>query len=195
METKYCPGCKTEKSVAEFTKSSVQSGGYQSECKECMRGHQKNWLQRHPEKVAEYRAASNRRMKRKYALDAEHRKKKIKASADWRKKVGPNVVARLNRRVRLAREYNITIEEADALLVECGGVCEICHNPSKTKLGIDHCHETEGIRGILCRRCNVALAALGDSMEGLMRAVEYLRRFEVKRQAEREYIKEIFGAD
>jgi hypothetical protein len=156
---------------------------------------QKKWLSRKPEKRAEYSAKINRRAKFRYATEEGFREKKKRVAAEWRKKMGPAYTARQNRKNRLAREYGITVEEADALLIECGGVCEICQNPSKTKLGIDHCHETESIRGILCRRCNVALAALGDSMEGLMRAVEYLRRFEVKRQAEREYIKEIFGAD
>lgn len=43
-------------------------------------------------------------------------------------------------------------------------------------LAVDHCHVTGKIRGLLCTRCNVALAAVGDNLEGVMRFVEYLRR-------------------
>lgn len=42
-------------------------------------------------------------------------------------------------------------------------------------LAYDHCHKTGDIRGLLCSPCNRALGALGDSEEGLQRALTYLR--------------------
>ena len=51
--------------------------------------------------------------------------------------------------------------------------CEICG--SKKELCYDHDHETMEFRGVLCRGCNRALGQLGDSLKGIMRAVNYLR--------------------
>jgi hypothetical protein len=44
------------------------------------------------------------------------------------------------------------------------------------KLHLDHCHNTEKYRGFTCKNCNVGLGHLGDSVEGLERALEYLKK-------------------
>lgn len=51
-----------------------------------------------------------------------------------------------------------------------------CENCGKTdqKLLFDHCHETGKFRGWLCYQCNTAIGNLGDNLEGLMKAVQYL---------------------
>jgi len=41
-----------------------------------------------------------------------------------------------------------------------GGHCAIC--PSTARLVVDHNHKTNALRGILCHRCNVRLAAVED---------------------------------
>jgi hypothetical protein len=88
----------------------------------------------------------------------------------------------------LMRVYNITLEEYNAVLVEQGGVCAICgkseeiKNPSardRSSLAVDHCHETGKIRGLLCFKCNTGIGALGDSIQGLERALAYLRGSDV----------------
>jgi hypothetical protein len=40
----------------------------------------------------------------------------------------------------------------------------------------DHDHRTGKFRGWLCRMCNTAIGALGDDVDGLERALAYLRR-------------------
>jgi hypothetical protein len=42
-------------------------------------------------------------------------------------------------------------------------------------MNIDHCHETNEVRGILCSGCNTGLGHLGDNIDGLLRAVAYLK--------------------
>ncbi|MCI4340485.1 MAG: endonuclease VII domain-containing protein [Thermoplasmata archaeon] len=44
------------------------------------------------------------------------------------------------------------------------------------KLVVDHDHKTEKVRGLLCAGCNGSLGKLGDDVEGLERAIAYLRR-------------------
>lgn len=53
--------------------------------------------------------------------------------------------------------------------------CEICH--SKNDLVIDHCHDTNKVRGILCRTCNFGIGNFKESLSNIESAVNYLRKF------------------
>ena len=68
-----------------------------------------------------------------------------------------------------------------------GENCAICDKPVyKNKASVpdgvdgtwgwqcDHCHETGQFRGWLCKKCNTGLGALGDDLESILRAVQYL---------------------
>lgn len=52
--------------------------------------------------------------------------------------------------------------------------CGICGK--KDSLIVDHCHETNIIRGVLCGTCNTAIGLLGDNLEGVQKAYDYLFR-------------------
>ena len=43
-------------------------------------------------------------------------------------------------------------------------------------LHMDHDHETQEYRGYLCRQCNHGIGHLGDTLEGVQKAVAYLQR-------------------
>ena len=69
------------------------------------------------------------------------------------------------------------------LFVEQKGLCAICEKPEtatragKVKwLAIDHCHDSNAVRGLLCQGCNTGLGALGDDPERLERAAAYIRK-------------------
>lgn len=77
---------------------------------------------------------------------------------------------------RIKRLYGISLQEFELILEAQGGGCAICGKKSKKyRLSIDHDHYTGKIRGILCSPCNRAIGILGDSLEGLLKAVNYLR--------------------
>lgn len=61
--------------------------------------------------------------------------------------------------------------------------CECCGGaPDKGKvLALDHCHQTQTFRGWLCGKCNRGIGHLGDTIEGLQRAINYLRSVNVPR--------------
>lgn len=77
--------------------------------------------------------------------------------------------------------YGITPTEYDARLAAQGGVCACCGataNRNGKRLFVDHDHRTGAIRGILCHRCNAGIGHLGDTVDGVRRALAYLERSE-----------------
>ena len=52
--------------------------------------------------------------------------------------------------------------------------CQYCGRVSK--LYLDHCHATGAYRGHICPMCNSSIGLLGDSAEGVRKALEYLER-------------------
>ena len=63
--------------------------------------------------------------------------------------------------------------------------CELCGRefPTQRSKQIDHDHSDNHIRGILCNKCNSALGTFGDSIEGLLKAIDYLSRDSGRRRA------------
>lgn len=80
-------------------------------------------------------------------------------------------------RFHLKDWYGITLEEFQLLLNSQRGLCAICGEPEagKYRLSVDHCHETGRIRGLLCRKCNVAIGMLKESVTVLEAAIRYLQ--------------------
>jgi len=63
----------------------------------------------------------------------------------------------------------------------CPAACECCNVPAfvlDAPLVVDHDHETGKFRGWLCFNCNTSIGKLGDSVQGLLRAVAYLEKIE-----------------
>ncbi len=56
--------------------------------------------------------------------------------------------------------------------------CELCGKSSTSERAFhrDYDHDTRAFRGWLCAGCNIGLGMLGDSIEGLERAIAYLRK-------------------
>lgn len=54
-----------------------------------------------------------------------------------------------------------------------GDSCECCDKVT-SRLVLDHNHDSGLFRGWLCHTCNTGIGKLGDSLEGLERALRYL---------------------
>ena len=52
-------------------------------------------------------------------------------------------------------------------------VCECCKKVP-LKWCLDHDHDTDKFRGWICERCNTGLGKLGDNIEGIVNALNYL---------------------
>tara|TARA_Y100001973_G_scaffold90970_1_gene139115 strand:+ start:109 stop:501 length:393 start_codon:yes stop_codon:yes gene_type:complete len=87
------------------------------------------------------------------------------------------------------KRYGITEAMYDDMCTKQGDMCCICKKhkddipvPSKPRKGqqsrafvIDHCHESNKVRGLLCGKCNTALGGFNDDIELLRTAIEYLQ--------------------
>lgn len=55
--------------------------------------------------------------------------------------------------------------------------CDCCGEIKEpSKLHLDHDHITLAFRGWVCRNCNTGLGSLGDTVEGLEKALAYLKK-------------------
>lgn len=82
----------------------------------------------------------------------------------------PVVLPEKRRQYQLKCEYDCPVDEYDRLFKQQDGKCAICGTPCKQQefLAIDHDHWAEEvfgwsiIRGLLCKKCNLAAGLIKD---------------------------------
>jgi hypothetical protein len=74
------------------------------------------------------------------------------------------------------RQYGVSQDQFDDMLASQSNSCAICQTtePGSRAFHVDHCHETQQVRGLLCHHCNTGLGLFRDNTALLMRATEYL---------------------
>ena len=88
--------------------------------------------------------------------------------------------------LNIYKEYGLIPEDYFKMLKEQNGVCAICKQPETEKrkgtdnsvknLSVDHCHNTNKVRQLLCTKCNHLLGLAKDDPEILKNAAIYLKR-------------------
>jgi Recombination endonuclease VII len=78
-----------------------------------------------------------------------------------------------NRQYQLRRRYNIDSVSVEWLILQQSGLCAICKAGAAAH--IDHDHNTQQLRGILCFNCNRALGKFSDDADLLRSALSYLK--------------------
>jgi len=81
----------------------------------------------------------------------------------------------------LRYHYDISLEEYNLMLFRQAGVCAICKQPEtvigrggKVKmLAVDHDHENNNVRGLLCSRCNTMLGVIEGDPERFKALLKY----------------------
>jgi hypothetical protein len=122
------------------------------------------------------------RRREQYAINAEMRRSEARA----RRAANPEKTRAATRATHLTK-YGITVAEYETMLAEQCGVCWICGGmPRARRLAVDHEHESQAVRGLLCHECNIGLGNFSDSEELLTRAIEYLRRSRLPRLVKQE---------
>lgn len=147
---KTCNKCNEPKPLTDFFKATKAADGRYSICKSCKKAMIASWREAHRET---YNAVSRK----------------------WRKDNPGNLYAS-----EIKRRYGCSLEEYNRRLIEQKGKCKLCetlHNPAikRKRLYVDHCHNSQEIRGLLCSGCNSMLGYAKDDVSILLKAIEYLK--------------------
>jgi len=108
-----------------------------------------------------------------YALQKDYKKRRYEQFREDRRKV------------QRKHKYGLSDEDFQKMLSDQKGLCACCgktleegwtQNHKNNKLVVDHDHKSGKVRGLLCTMCNKGLGLLGDDLEGLQKAVDYLKK-------------------
>lgn len=155
--------------------------------------HNHNWYVKHAEEVKERsrlwainnpeRAKEHRlRSSRKYEKAHERHKDpvRINRATKWAKE-HPERIAEIARK----HNYGISSTEYKEKSKKQKNRCALCgkkethrdHRSGKVRvLSVDHDHETNKVRDLICGNCNRGLGMFKDSIEILLKAVQYLKK-------------------
>jgi hypothetical protein len=166
MNTKTCKDCQKNKPTSEFYltgRNHTPSG----RCKVCERKlkHDRRLANLDYCRARDRKAAARWRLSHPYSTDAEKLYYK-----------------NYHRKAHLRINYGLTYDDFLAMIEKQDGICPICKQaPSEHKWGrkwnVDHDHATGKVRGLLCRKCNLALGHFDDSIERMQAAIDYLSAF------------------
>lgn len=118
---------------------------------------------------------------RRYDNADPHHKEKKRALAEQRKarwtpeRKQEEVRKRYGRLIK--RKYGISLEDYEEMQRRQGNACAICGTAEPRGRGgfhVDHCHETNEVRALLCTMCNMMIGMASDKPEVLRRAADYL---------------------
>ncbi len=175
---KTCTKCFAEKPPEGFyfQKNKGSNGGCLSAyCKTCTCEIRKSFRDANVELTRE----------RKHQYHINHREKRNKSKRDRRqhlRKTNPAEIAKRDKTRWLKYVYGISFEKYEAMRVEQNDSCAICrkqfvHGGKKTNFGVDHCHKTGKVRGLLCYHCNAALGMVREKEEIILSMIAYLQRY------------------
>lgn len=145
LHEQKCSKCKTNKPIDQFYPRPETKRGYRRECKKCQ------LAQKHKTQYQYNNSLEGKLTKRNHLLKERH---------------------------------SIDSTEYERMLKIQRGRCAICFElpESGKKLDVDHDHRCcpqnkscgKCIRGLLCRRCNVGMGLLGDSILVFQEVIRYL---------------------
>jgi hypothetical protein len=148
---KQCSKCGEIKPLSEFAKNNRNVDRLSSHCKICACDTARKWNAANRDRVC----GLQRRWK-------ANNPEKVRQQNKWS-------------REKSLKKYNMSVSEYEEMLKEQGGFCAICGGSNNGKvLVVDHCHETEEIRGLLCSNCNTALGLIHDDHVVAERMADYL---------------------
>lgn len=154
MEIRICSKCKKGLPLTfdYFYRSKREKDGFIYSCKKCESKRCKEY------KKTEQAKITRRKWEKEYRQSSHGCKMKQKG--------------------RLKYNYDITLEQYDAMFEAQDGNCIICGLPQLMKrLAVDHNHQTGEIRGLLCTNCNLLLGRIENNLGLVNKIMEYLRKF------------------
>jgi Recombination endonuclease VII len=181
---KKCVKCAVEKDTTEFYKNKTYPDGFECSCKECYKGHvrqfQKNKRATDPEWAKKEQERLNLHKRTQRATNPEFRRKEKTAhKRRWKERYETDPAFRekelqRSRRKMLKKDYDITPAQYDEMHRIQGGVCYLCGSDNNGKrLPVDHNHTTLLVSGLLCFSCNIAKGHFKEDPTLMRKAAAY----------------------
>ena len=162
---KTCTKCGVTKPLFEFYDNKAAKSGKFSACRKCC-------------KI--YRILNKARKieydQKRYAENADQ----LKTYQKQYKAENPDKIKQNRNKYHLKKRYGLSPQEKQSMLDDqnnCCAICKIEFDDAKAT-HVDHNHDTNELRGILCRNCNLGLGHFKDSKNLILDAVKYLTRYE-----------------
>lgn len=164
---RVCRKCGVEKSLEDFAKHSACEHGRLWTCKECKNAYHRAYMAKNAEQRDKKRAS-----RREWRWDRTDENEKAR---QWRLN-NPEKQKLIDRRSLLKRQYGLSLEDYDRMVEAQNGKCAICKRtqPEGKPMHVDHIHETNQVRALLCGNCNTALGLFGDNVESIRAAADYV---------------------
>ncbi len=179
-ETKKCTGpCQQELPLSDFCKKRSAKDGLGHYCRECKSRRAKKDYTKNKDGVLQrckkyYATNKNRILSR---VKEYGRKNRMKINQQKKKYTKTKRGREITRGIQLLHRYGITLEQHKQMYVDQDGRCGICGEAiAYSRTFTDHDHESGKVRGLLCLGCNTALGHFGDTLEGVQRVINYLRK-------------------
>ena len=80
----------------------------------------------------------------------------------------------------LKRKYGITLDEKNRMAQSQNYSCMICGNKFKNTrdICVDHNHQSNKIRDLLCYKCNAGLGMLDENIERFEKCIAYIKKWQ-----------------
>jgi len=173
---KVCRECGNAQPLDEFYANPKMLDGHTSYCKSCLRARS---LRYHDEHREEHRTQMRQRYSENRAeINARRRAERLADPEAYR----------THRRIERKKSmYGLATAEFDAMLASQEGRCAICAtditgdipygSSRRLRAHVDHSHQTNAIRALLCSKCNLLLGTMRDNPALLRAAADYLERY------------------
>jgi hypothetical protein len=166
---KVCRICGEVKSLSEFHRATGARDGHRGECKSCGRARMKAYYRKDPQAAID-------RAKR---WQAENRERYLASQRRHRRNNKERLRAE-DRKRWLKAKYGMTPQDFDGLLEKQGHKCAICGQPGGKDLHVDHDHQVNEVRGLLCGKCNKAIGLFNEDSKTVRAAENYLTDWRLK---------------
>jgi len=157
-QIKKCTNCKALKPITDFHRDNSRAGGHSNRCKACRCKYE--------EVVTKSCIACNDI----FIVSGNAKARKYCGSACQSLHLKYGIDEYYYENLLISQDYNCAIcgQKETAIDKRTGKVYE---------LGVDHCHKTGHVRGLLCTKCNTGLGSFGDDSGRLNAAIEYLKLY------------------
>jgi hypothetical protein len=172
---KKCSTCKIEKDLDQFGVHKGRPDGLNYRCKQCVN-----------DTAERGRRAKGMKVRKREGIPDGMRfctwcekPKSLNEFRDTGRRSGKMYVCEsclpeYNRDVWYKHKYGVSLLFVERLLDDQANRCASCGDPLENEFHLDHCHNTQAIRGILCRHCNIALGHLRDDPRRIVALLRYL---------------------